>query len=241
MMNQVMNHDRSREVVELVRGVRLQPRYRDQALLDCRCFLLGDRVRQLVRAYGEAIYRMSRNGDAALSAAEVLDSAEIRQYYDVSVVDSCVKLTLHDAAFQEQYPLSSGDFSLRITAGSRAVTVPLPLERFRALGRLVPLLAGNHGEADIAARLKETQAPDEQEWCRGLLATLDAQHCLQRRRIRSNSFLVSPVHPRVTFVGHTSILLQTASAAILTDPLLRVDLSLSPAKAFDVSRLDLNA
>jgi L-ascorbate metabolism protein UlaG (beta-lactamase superfamily) len=190
--------------------------------------------------YEEVIYRMSRNGNIASAAADVLESAEIRQYYDVSASADCVGLTLHDAAFREQYPLSSGDFSLRMTAGSRTVTVPLPLARFRALGTLLPLLAGNHGDADLQARLEESLDKDEQTWSRDLLSTLNLHGCLERRPIRPNPFLLSRVYPRVTFVGHTSILLQTRGAAILTDPLLRVEYG-PPAKAFDVSRLDLNA
>jgi L-ascorbate metabolism protein UlaG (beta-lactamase superfamily) len=233
-----MNQNESRKVVRLAQGVQLEPLYRGQ-MLDCRVHLLGDRHRQLVRAYGEVIHRLSRNGEPASAAADVLDSAEIGQYYDVSVSDSCVKLTLRDAAFQEQYPLSSDDFELRVTAGSLVMTLPLPTNRFCAIGTLLPLLSGNYSDTDVLAQLEKTLVADELEWCRGLLATLDAQRCLQRGPIRPNSFLVSSVRPRVTFVGHTSILLQTADSAILTDPLLRT--AYSPAKAFDVARLDLNA
>ena len=169
-----------------------------------------------------------------------LSIGPIRQYYDVSVAEDRVRLTLHDKAFREQYPLSSGDFALRITAGSRTEIVPLPLERFRALGTLLPLLAGNHGDAEILGQLSELLAPDEQEWSRDLFAKLAAQRFLERRQIWPNSFLLSTVHPRVTFMGHTSILLQTAGAAILTDPLLHTELG-TPARAFDVTRLGLTA
>src|SRR5450756_411977 len=140
------------QVVRLIKGVRIEPLYRNE-VVDCRRFLLGDRYRQLLRVYPEVIRRMSRNGNAA---AEVLESAEINQYYNVSAAGSCVRLTLRDAAFQEQYPLSSDDFSLRIVVGSRATIVPLPLEMFRALGMLLPLLAGNHGDSDISARLQQS-------------------------------------------------------------------------------------
>jgi L-ascorbate metabolism protein UlaG (beta-lactamase superfamily) len=184
---------------------------------------------------------MSRPGDLKTIAAGVLESAEIQQYYDVSsLANGDVGLTLRDAIFQEQYPLDSDDFALRITAGSRVMTVPLPLERFRALGTLLPLLAGDKGDNEIALGLEETLDPDEQEWSRELLAKLDAQGFLQRGPMRSNSFLISPVRPRVTFVGHTSILLQTAGATVLTDPLLR-NLLRSPSRAFDITRLQLTA
>ncbi len=234
-----MHESHSKEVVSFVPDIRLEPLYRD-LMLDCRLFFLGDRYRQLLRAYPEIIYRLSRSKDLRSTAAEVLESAEIRQYYDVSVAEDRVQLTLHDTIFREQYPLSSGDFVLRITAGSRTATVPLPLERFRALGTLLPFLAGNNDNAEILARLEELLASDEVQWSRDLYAKLDAQRFLERRQIRPNSFLLSPMRPRVTFMGHTSILLQTAGAAILTDPLLRTELG-TPLRAFDVTRLGLTA
>jgi len=232
--------DPAREVVSLLPSVRLEPLYRRDQMVDCRLFLLGDRYRQLRRAYGEVIYRLSCSPDLQSSAADVLQSAEIRQYYDVVPSDSGLRLTLRDTAFREQYPLNSADFTLRITTGSRTITVPLPLERLRALGTMLPLLAGDHDEPEIQAQLEEIQEPDERQWSRDLFATLDAQHCIVRRPVRPNSFQVSQVRPRVTFVGHTSILLQTAGAAILTDPLFCIEFG-SPAKAFDVTRLKLNA
>jgi L-ascorbate metabolism protein UlaG (beta-lactamase superfamily) len=235
--------DSKKIVVRLLPSVDAEPLYRGQipgSTVDCRLLLLGDRYRQLLRTYTEVVYRMSRPGDLKTVAAEVLESAEIQQYYDVSLANGYVGLTLRDGIFQEQYPLHSDDFMLRITAGSQVMTVPLPLERFRALGTLLPLLAGDKGDSEIALGLEETLDPDEQEWSRDLLAKLDAQGFLQRGPMRSNSFLISPVRPRVTFVGHTSILLQTAGAMVLTDPLLRNVLR-SPGRAFDITRLELTA
>jgi L-ascorbate metabolism protein UlaG (beta-lactamase superfamily) len=170
----------------------------------------------------------------------VLESAEIQQYYNVCVANGCLRLTLRDAAFRDQYPLRSEDFALRVTAGQRALTMPLPLERFRALGTLLPLLAGNHDDADISALLEGKLDQNEQEWSRSLLTTLDAQDFVQRGPILPNHFLLPPARPRVTFLGHTSVLFQTNDAAILTDPLLRNELG-SPRRAFDVTRLDLTA
>ena len=234
--------DSKKIVVGLRPSVDAEPLYRGQVSgqVDCRLLLLGDRHRQLVRAYTEVIHRMSRSGDLKAVAAEVLESAGIQQYYNVSVADGDVKLTLRDEIFREQFPLNSDDFVLRITAGSRVMTVPLPLERFRAVGTLLPLLAGDKSDSEIALGLQETLDPGEQEWSRDLLAKLDAQGFIERGLIHPNSFLLSSVRPRVTFVGHTSILLRTAGARILTDPLLR-NLLRSPNRAFDLTRLDLTA
>src|SRR5262249_59839891 len=107
----------------------------------------------------------------------------------------------------EECRLGWEDFSLRVSAGSRALAVPLPLERFRALGTLLPLLAGNDGEAEIAASLEESLDWDEQQWARDLLAKLSAQGFLQRGPVRPNYFLRPLAVPRVTFVVHTSLLL----------------------------------
>src|SRR5262245_1671701 len=199
-----MKENRSSEVLELFQDVRFEPLCRGQ-MPDCRLFLLGDRLRQLLRAYPEVIYRLSRNG-ASSSPGDLLESAEIRQYYEVSHSNGRLELTLRDSAFREQYPLDSDDFALRISRGSRAVMLPLPLEQFRAVGVTLPLLMGNHSDAEVTTLMQELLLPDEQQWSRRLLATLTAEGWLRRHQIRPNSFLVSQVRPRVTFVGHTSIL-----------------------------------
>src|SRR5207248_5677595 len=107
-----MSQHRSREVLRLVPGVHLEPVYREQ-MVDCRLLMLGDRYRQLLRTYGEVTYRLSRQGDLQSVASEVMDSAEIRQYYDVAAADGRVSVTLKDAVFREQAPLVSRDFGLR--------------------------------------------------------------------------------------------------------------------------------
>lgn len=169
-----------------------------------------------------------------------MESDEIQQYYDVAIGNESVRLTLRDAIFRKQYRLNSEDFSLRVSAGPRSATVPLPLEHWRAIGALLPLLAGNHSEVEIPGLLREMLTVAEQLWCGDLLATLDSHRFLERKNIRPNSFLVSPSRPRVSLVGHTSILLQTSNPTILTDPVLRVEGG-TPAHAFDVTRLNLSA
>src|SRR5262249_56822857 len=174
--------DSKKIVVRLLPGVDAEPLYRGQipgSNVDCRLLVVGERQGQRLRAYTEVVYRMSRPGDLKAIAAEVLESAEIQQYYDVSLANGYVGLTLRDGIFREQYPLHSDDFALRITTGSRAMTMPLSLERFRALGMLLPLLAGDRGDSEIAAGLEETLDLDEQQWSRDLLPKLDAQRCLQ--------------------------------------------------------------
>src|SRR5438132_8328474 len=108
-----MSQHRSREMLRLVPGIHLEPVYRDQ-MVDCRLLMLGDRYRQLLRTYGEVIYRLSRQAGVQSIAAEVMDSAEIRQYYDVAAADGRVGVTLKDAVFREQAPLVSDDFGLRV-------------------------------------------------------------------------------------------------------------------------------
>jgi L-ascorbate metabolism protein UlaG (beta-lactamase superfamily) len=59
-------------------------------------------------------------------------------------------------------------------------------------------------------------------------------------KLPQNFFLQSPPRPRITFMGHSSLLFQSRRANLLADPLLRIKLRLPPF-AMDVTRLKLNA
>lgn len=61
-----MKNDHSKEVIRLAPGVRLEPLYRDM-MSNCRLLFMGDRYRQLLRAYPEAVYRLSRSTQAGRS------------------------------------------------------------------------------------------------------------------------------------------------------------------------------
>jgi L-ascorbate metabolism protein UlaG (beta-lactamase superfamily) len=209
-------------------------------MLDCRQMLMGDRYRQLLRAYPEAIRRLSRKAPLPDRARDIEDSAEIRQYYDLAISDDRISLTLRDEAFTSQYPLCPDDFSLRIKRGAQRWVHPLPLERLPALGALLPLLAGDHDETEVSIALNEALEPEAREWANTFRTELQKHNAIERGPIRPNFFLRSPVRPRVSLVGHTSLLLQSARTTIVTDPISWPELG-SPPEAFDVPRLALDS
>src|SRR6185295_19857317 len=72
----------SQDILRLGHQVRIEPQC-GGADVDCRLLFMGDRCRQLVRTYPEAIHRLSRRGSPAAIARYVSESREILQFYDV--------------------------------------------------------------------------------------------------------------------------------------------------------------
>ena len=96
------------EVLRLVHGINLEPVH-EEFTLDCRLLFMGDRYRQLLRAYPEVIHRLSRPKPLAEVAAFLRESAEIAQYYAISADAQKVAVTLRDEIFREPQPLASLD------------------------------------------------------------------------------------------------------------------------------------
>jgi L-ascorbate metabolism protein UlaG (beta-lactamase superfamily) len=200
---------------------------------------MGDRYRQLLRAYPEVIFRLSRSRSLQAIRDFVNESAEILQYYDVAATDDAVAVTLRDSIFREQAPPSMLDIHLRVGRRGDWSSYPLTLERLRALGQLAPLLQGDHSSEEVFARI-EAFDDDDRRWAKSLMELLAAETFLEEGPQSDNECLKSPARPRTTFVAHTSILLQTATTAIVTDPLLRPSLG-APRAALDAVRLPLSA
>ena len=226
------------DVLRLVHGINLEPVH-EEFTLDCRLLFMGDRYRQLVRAYPEVVHRLSRPKPTAEIAAFLRESAEIAQYYAISSDARKVAVTLRDDIFKEPQPLTSLDCRLKIGRRGRFTELPLPLSRLKPLGRLVPLLQGSHTRADVDQVLADLQ-DDDRRWATDLLRTLEAGGGLETGPAQDNYFLKSSARPRTSFVAHTSILVQTRGASIVTDPLIRPSLK-TPREALDVTRLDLTA
>lgn len=207
--------------------------------LDCRLLFMGDRYRQLVRAYPEVIHRLSRRRPLPEVAAFVRESAEIGQYYDIAVDAKRVAVTLRDKIFREPALPSSLDCRLMMGHPGHWHECPLPVERLKPLGQLVPLLQGNRSAAEIERELADLPH-GEKTWAFELLRTMDASGLVETGPELDNHFLKSAARPRVSFVAHTSILVQTTGATIITDPLIRPSLG-TPRRALDVARLDLTA
>ena len=228
----------AKQVLRLVDGVNIEPQH-DESTLDCRLLFMGDRYRQLLRTYPEVIYRLSRSKTLPEIRDFVNASAEIAQYYEVTATDEKVAVTLRDSIFREAVPHSTLDLHLRVGRRGDWSSYPLTIERLRVLGQLVPLLQGDWSPEEIAGRI-ETFEDDDRRWAKGLMELLAAEKFLEEGPEIENAYLKSPARPRTTFVAHTSILLQTATTAIVTDPLLRPSLR-APRAALDAVRLPLSA
>jgi L-ascorbate metabolism protein UlaG (beta-lactamase superfamily) len=227
----------SKHVLRLGDGVNIEPQH-DESTLDCRLLFMGDRYRQLLRTYPELVFRLSRQKPTDEILAFVNESAEIRQYYDVTSDGSKVAATLHDSIFREPAPASLFDLRLRVWRRGDWSYYPLSLDQLTALGAILPLLQGDHLPEEVSGAVERLES--DRDWMRGLIELLRAEAFLEEGPRLDNAYLRSPLRPRTTFVAHTSILLQSASQAIVTDPLLRPSLR-APRAAIDAVRLKLSA
>ena len=228
----------AKHVLRLVDGVNIEPQH-EESTLDCRLLFMGDRYRQLLRTYPEVIYRLSRPRPLPAIRDFVNASDEIAQFYEVTADDDMVAVTLRDSFFREAAPSSSLDLHVRVGGRGDWSSYPLTLERLRVLGQLVPLLQGDCTSEEIAGRVDAFEE-DDRPWAKGLMDLLEAENFLVEGPQAENHYLKSPARPRTTFVAHTSILLQTSTTAIVTDPLLRPSLG-APRAALDAVRLPLTA
>jgi L-ascorbate metabolism protein UlaG (beta-lactamase superfamily) len=218
--------------------VWLEPKCFDE-LVDCRQLFTGDRNRALLRAYPEAMFRLSRTLPPPALARFVRASDEILQFYDVHEEADRVGLVMRDEIFRTQASLDDLEYELHVGDGPREVHYPLPLERFAALGRLVPLLIGNHTESAVRTELRNALAGDDLAWADALLSRLLADGFLERGPFVPNTFQAGD-RPRVTFVAHTSLLVQSQQTNVVFDPLFRKTLGF-PHAGVDVCRLALGA
>src|SRR4051794_4821538 len=129
-------------ILRLSRGVTIEPTCAG-GNVDCRRLFMGDRYRQLARVYPEVIHRLSRQGEPAAIIEYLKASAEIRQFYEIEEQGGRVGLVLRDEIFRTPASLNGLPFELQVKSGSQRWSYPLPLERFAALGNLLPLLTGD--------------------------------------------------------------------------------------------------
>ena len=225
--------------LQLTPGVHLEP-MAGQHTVDCRLLFIGDRHRQLVRAYAEAVHRLSRPCSLARREAFLRASGEVMQFYDVEATANRIAIRLKDEYFRQQAPLDEVDLSLVAKMGATRVDVPMPVTALGAAGHLVPLLQRTTTRAEVAAAMDASHS--DAAWAQATLDTWLRAGVVQEVQASSRVNRWSSVtdQPRVTFMGHTSIMLQTPNTVILTDPLYRVSFKV-PALAFDAARLPLNA
>ena len=97
--------------LRLAPGVKVQLMYGDFEV-DCRLLFIGDRYRQLIRAYEEAIYRLSRPWPLPELDRYLRASAEVAQMYEVTSTDAKIAIRMRDHIFATQASLSEIDLSL---------------------------------------------------------------------------------------------------------------------------------
>lgn len=226
--------------LRLAEGVQVAPMYGDIDV-DCRLLFIGDRYRQLLRAFAEAIFRLSRSRSLADRGAYLRASAEVAQFYDVTTTPEKIALRMRDEIFATQAPLDELELHLVASRGAREVSVPLSIEQLEAAGALLPLVVRGGSDHEIHEALSRSLEGDARQWAQGVLARwLDAGFVERTAEPRPNPFDAPFEGPRATFMGHTSIMLQSGKSTFLTDPLFRVGLGVPPV-AFDAMRLRLDA
>jgi L-ascorbate metabolism protein UlaG (beta-lactamase superfamily) len=230
----------SDSMLRLRPDVRIEPRYAGYDV-DCRLLFMGDRYRQLLRAYPEVIRRLTRRSSLPLVAQDLRDSPEILHYYQVCEHNDRVGVVMRDEFFRNPAPLDDVRFELLVWDPAHHRRYPLPLERFRALGRLLPLLGGDRTGAHVADQLRAELSGPALAWAEELLASLSSDGFVEQVAAAApNAFLQSVARPRVSLVAHTSLMLQSARATVILDPLLRTGNSVHQ-RIRDIMRLKLDA
>ena len=208
--------------------------------VDCRLLFLGDHWRQLVRTYEEIARRFSRARDKSRLWEDLCSSAEIQQLYEIHRSNEEVSVTMRDTIFRQRGPLDDLDLQIRASRGAASIQHPLPLDRLRALGCLLPLIRKGLLEDEIRQALQDRLAREESQWAIEVLLWLKAAGWLVSTPKSSNVFLRPSKRPRVVFMGHSSLLFQSEQSAVLIDPILRPTHRL-PRHAFDVTQINLRA
>ena len=226
--------------LRLAEGVAVAPMYGDIDV-DCRLLFIGDRYRQLLRAYAEAMFRLMRPRPVAERDAYLRGSAEVAQFYEVTTTPQKISLRMREEIFAAQAPLEELDLHFVASRGVDEVSVPLTVAQLRAAGTLLPLLVRGSREIDIHDAVSGSLDDNGRRWAQDVLARwLDAGFVERTAETRFNPFEAPFDGPRATFMGHTSIMVQSGKTTLLTDPLFRVSLGIPPV-AFDAMRLDLSA
>lgn len=224
--------------LRLAYGVSIEPTYGDIDV-DCRLLFIGDRYRLLQRAYAEAMFRLSKPRSLDEREASLRSSAEVLQFYEVIRQNGTIALHMRDEIFRGQAPLDDLDLTLTAAGKGQRVGTPLPLTSLKAAGVLVASLNGALPESGVLAQLHTSLDPDDAAWAAALLAGWSDAGLLERVPAAPNAF-EWPGRPRVTFLGHSSLLLQSKRSAVLTDPVLRARFGV-PSASSDVVRLKLGA
>ncbi len=232
--------------VRIRSGVAIDFVYRDpdeglSAQVDCRLLFMGANFFAVRRAYAEAIRLFEGGHSRAELSKRLAESPEIQRHYESVERDGKVSITMREATFREPGPLAGIEFSLRITRGVRAHLYPLALERFAALGNLMPLLEGGRSEVEIRETLaRRVYRPNDCAWAEEFIGWLKRENLLEADRDGGDRSWLARERPRITFLGHSTLLMQSERSAVLLDPIVNRKMG-SPRKALGIFRAKLDA
>ena len=207
---------------------------------DCRMLFMGDRIRQLVRTYEEVVHRFKRFRDPKRLFENLQRSEEIKQFYQIEQSNGITSVLLRSSIFEERGTLEDLDIDVCFEFEDKSLTHPLPLDKIRALGNLLPLLRLDLSEGEIQKTLTQRLSTEEVKWIFELFSILREKGFLSDSALPYNHFRQESPHTRVTFLGHSSLLFQSAGATVVSDPCLRLQLRL-PDFGMDVTRLKSDA
>jgi L-ascorbate metabolism protein UlaG (beta-lactamase superfamily) len=209
------------------------------AQVDCRLLFMGAHWFEARRSYATAIEIFEAGHGRAELLKRLAASPEVQRDYVSGETDGKVSITMRDEAFFEQGPLDGIEFSLRVTHRKLAHLYPVALERFAALGNLMPLLEGGCGEDEIGRRLAQRLPAADSAWACELLDRLKRDNLIETERGGDRKWLAL-ARPRVTFLGHSTLLMQSARTAVLCDPIVTRMMGSAKA-AFEIFRTKLDA
>jgi L-ascorbate metabolism protein UlaG (beta-lactamase superfamily) len=229
--------------VRLAPGARLALQYaapERECEIDCRLLFLGGRQGALERAYGEVSRLLAESPDPDVLLGRLQACALAQTFYEARRTDAGVAVDLREAVYGGALASLDLEFTLRVWRDRRAVTRAVPALRLRAVGHLWPLLLGDRGEEGLVPALEAALSGDDATWAMDLYVWLRACGAIARGSPPSNRFSGPGPRPRVTFLGHSSLLVQSTQASVVFDPLLRTDWT-QPRSTFDVCRLGVGA
>ena len=208
--------------------------------LDCLTLFIGERIKTLVEAHRH-IVRCFSSGSSSGDIADCLAaSAAVRECYDIRRHRDEPSVLLRDEVFLRPAAIEDLEVELQVRTRRRTSNETIPVRRLTALAALLWTLRGTMTRAEAVSHVRSVLADGEAGWAIALLERLESAGLVETGPPTPNRLATASKPGRVTFLGHSSLLVQAADTTVLFDPLLRFDLGL-PRTAFDVTGLKLDA
>lgn len=186
--------------------------------VDCRSLFLGSNYAAVLEAYREISRLMCTVHDVDALSDALRSSPRITRYYDVGRSNGHVSVLLRDDVFRKPRPVDDVSLGFAFHRRGAVLRRELPLARLRTLGALLPLLNGDHTEAEIRLLLSSDLSDDDAIWATELFNCLLSEGFLKEKVPVRRTFR-RPTKPRVTLLSHSSLLFESERSAVVVDPL----------------------